>query len=243
MPVAPKSTKPKVDEEPKISKELANKHRQRLTFLKNGKEFFKKEDFVNATKCYNTYLSIIAEYKKVPEKKLSPKNFDEEKDLAEMLLISHTYWDLARIYDRTPSLRTDFERVLNQFVEFTKGYKYEFPNAGMLKRFIKRKKLVNKDSFNQAAIRLNIDQKKCYIATMLYGENHLYTQQLKLFRDHSLMLSNPGRIFIKIYYLFSPFLVLFNFHFPIIGKIINTLLLNPLVKIVLLLTRKRFGNF
>jgi hypothetical protein len=199
--------KKKKDDEPEISKEMAARYRTRLTFLKNGKEFYRQDDFVNATKCYNSYIQILAEYKKVPEKKLSPMHFDEVEELPEMLLLSHTFWDLAKIYDRTPSLRAEFDRVLNQFVLFTKGYKYQHPNAGMLKRFIKKKKMVNKDAFKMAAEKLDVSQKKCYVATAAYGENHPITISLRNFRDDSLIKTFWGRTFVRSYYFVSPSLV------------------------------------
>lgn len=53
-------------------------------------------------------------------------------------------------------------------------------------------------------------QKKegCYIATMVYKDyNHPYVLELREFRDKTLSQSTLGRIFIKIYYKFSPTLV------------------------------------
>lgn len=218
----------KGEEEGGISKELEARYRQRLTFLKNGKEYYKQEDFVNATKCYTTYLNILAEYKSCEEKKLTPDRFDKEKELPELLLVSHTYWDLAKIYDRTPRLYNEFLRVLNQFVSFSSGFKYQTPNAGMLKRFVKKKKLVNKKDFQNALDNLKVSQKKCYIATYCFGPQHETTQDLYKFKNW-LMRYKAGKKLILFYYYLSPKFITICEEYYAINKL-SLFLTRPLLK-------------
>lgn len=48
----------------------------------------------------------------------------------------------------------------------------------------------------------------CYIATMIYGDyNHSNVLLLRTYRDHVLLKTPHGRIFTKIYYTISPFIV------------------------------------
>ena len=76
-----------------------------------------------AVDSYNKYLGILALYFDTTEDKLSPSFFDAEKDMTELLLISHAYWDLAKAYDRSPNLHRDCLRCLEQFTRFSIGFK------------------------------------------------------------------------------------------------------------------------
>ena len=52
-----------------------------------------------------------------------------------------------------------------------------------------------------------VQDKRCYIATHLYGEDHHVTDLLRHFRDNHLFRNWYGRALIKAYYSFSPTLV------------------------------------
>ena len=66
-----------------------------------------------AVDSYTKYLGILALYFDVPEAKLTPTLFHPEKDMTELLLISHAYWDLAKAFDRSPNLQLDCIRCLS----------------------------------------------------------------------------------------------------------------------------------
>lgn len=53
----------------------------------------------------------------------------------------------------------------------------------------------------------NIQDKRCYIATAIYGQSAYETKILRLWRDNYLQNKYIGRIIIKIYYKASPFLL------------------------------------
>lgn len=53
----------------------------------------------------------------------------------------------------------------------------------------------------------NIQDKRCYIATAIYGQSAYETKVLRLWRDTYLQHKYTGRIIIKIYYKVSPFLL------------------------------------
>ncbi|GAB4011873.1 MAG: hypothetical protein Fur0010_06950 [Bdellovibrio sp.] len=179
---------------------------ERLKFLKRGQEYNKADDIPRAVECYSQYLNCLATYFGVDEKKLSPSLFDSEKDVAEMLLISHVYWDLAKAYDRSPNLRIESVRCLDQFVKFTVGFKYQYVNARMLKNFIRKRLAHNPKAFKQAFERIQVESKKCYVASLVYGESHPHTDELRRFKAR---ISNfkSGNVFISYYYLLSPYFV------------------------------------
>lgn len=51
------------------------------------------------------------------------------------------------------------------------------------------------------------EDKRCFIATCIYGQEAVETRALRLFRDQYLKRSIAGRMFVEGYYLFSPTVV------------------------------------
>jgi len=49
--------------------------------------------------------------------------------------------------------------------------------------------------------------KRCFIATEIYGPNAPQTIALRTFRDQQLLPNPLGKIFVKLYYIYSPFIV------------------------------------
>src|SRR5690606_3330421 len=101
------------------SEAVVKAHRERLKTLKKAQEYVAMDEIPKAVQQYSHYLNTLAAYFDVPESSLSPALFNRENDLAEMLLISHAYWDLAKAYDRSPTLTLESVRCLKQFVSFT----------------------------------------------------------------------------------------------------------------------------
>ncbi|MDC1174451.1 hypothetical protein OAT67_03610 [Bacteriovoracaceae bacterium] len=171
----------------------------RLKMLRRAQEFSQADDIPRAVECYGQYLNALATYFKVDETKLAPDLFNQETDLAELLLISHVYWDLAKSYDRSPRLHIESIRCLDQFVKFTVGYKYQYANARMLKAFIRKKLAHNPKAFKQTYERIQVESKGCFVATDLFGENHFVTQNLRSFKANRLN-NKFGLLFIEFYY-------------------------------------------
>lgn len=172
----------------------------RLKMLRKAQEYSQNDDIPKAVECYGQYLNALATYFKVDEDKLAPELFNQETDLAELLLISHVYWDLAKSYDRSPRLAMESIRCLDQFAKFTVGYKYQYANARMLKAFIRKKLAHNPKAFKQTYERIQIESKGCFIATDLYGQNNVVTIDLRIFKEEKLNQSKLGRLFIETYY-------------------------------------------
>ena len=64
-------------------------YRTRLTHLKRAQLFVKEDRMALAVDSYNKYLGILALYFDITEDRLTPTLFDAEKDMTELLLISH----------------------------------------------------------------------------------------------------------------------------------------------------------
>lgn len=68
----------------------------------------------------------------------------------------------------------------------------------------------------------------CFIATATLGNpNHPGVRLLRVYRDQVLQISWYGRLFIKIYYLFSPYCAKIIEHSKLLKKICMVLIVNP----------------
>lgn len=73
----------------------------------------------------------------------------------------------------------------------------------------------------------------CYIATVCYEDiNAPEVQKLRLYRDEVLSTSKGGLEFINFYYTYSPKVAEWMKDKRILNKIIKTLILNPIVKVI-----------
>ncbi|MBC99663.1 MAG: hypothetical protein CME63_18105 [Halobacteriovoraceae bacterium] len=174
-------------------------YKERLKLLKKAQEFSQSDEIPKAVEYYGQYLNALALYYKVDESKLSPKLFDPEKDIAELFLISHAYWDLAKAYDRSPNLHLESIRCLDQFVNFTIGYKYQYANARTIKSFIRKRLAHNPAAFKQAYERIQVESKGCFISTDLFGSQHPITHELRQWK-FSIQNTKLGFFFIESYY-------------------------------------------
>lgn len=227
---------PEEEEEERRPEAVVNAYRDRLKSLRQAQEYSNKGDIPKSVERYSHYLNSLAAYMKVKEGELSPKMFDPEKDLTEMLLISNSYWDLAKAYDRSPNLQMESIRCLNQFVKFTSGYKYQHVNAQMVKKFLQKRRAHNARAFQEAYDRLRIDAKSCFIATYAFGEESLEVQYLRLFRE-KIANYRPGLLFIDFYYRFSPTLVAMAKKLPF-EKSFRHFLVRPAIRGIIALTKR-----
>ena len=194
------------DANDKKREQVIELYRTRLTHLKRAQVFVKEDRMAQAVDSYNKYLGILALYFDTTEDRLSPSLFDAEKDMTELLLISHAYWDLAKAYDRSPNLQRDCFRCLEQFMKFSIGFKYQHVNAQIIRKFNNKKQAHNLKAFEAAYHKIQISAKRCYVATMAFGFEDEKTETLRHFK---LKISkyNLGLDFIDFYYAHSPALV------------------------------------
>jgi hypothetical protein len=238
-------------EKKKVSmKALNERYTQRITYAKQGNIAAKEGNIRNALKFYNMYLKILADVKGVEGiDELSPKLFNKDIELPEMLLISHIHWDLCKIFDISPHLEAEFQKNLFKFVEFTEGNKFQVVNAEMLRRHIKRDRHKHKKEFKEAYRRIYIASKKCYIATHCFGETHPKTQSLRIFKN-CIVNFELGRLFVDFYYYLSPTIVMYCNKHRIFNFILTQFIFIPIlflfaefVDLIILMNRKLSFNF
>lgn len=179
-------------------------YQERLKMLKKAQEYSAADEIPKAVEFYSQYLNALALFHKVDESKLDPKMFDQKKDLAELFLISHAYWDLAKAYDRSPNLHLESIRCLDQFVKFTIGYKYQYVNSRTIKAFIRMRLAHNPKAFQQAFERIHIESKGCFISSQLFGPSHPVTQDLRVFKNQLLKRSYGLNIVVFYYDFLCP---------------------------------------
>lgn len=217
------------EEGEKRSQAMLMAYRERLTVLKRAQEFSARGDIPKAVERYNTYLNTLAAYHFTTEEDLGPKHFDPEKDIAELLLISHAYWDLAKAYDRSPRLRHESVRCLEKFVRFSTGFKFQHINAQMVKKFVKRRRAYNLPAFQEAYNRIYVNSKACFIATHCFPEDEVLLTNLRELKNQLLEIY-LGRKFVEIYYSKSPILIDFLRSNDYLNKVLTKFLFKPLIK-------------
>jgi hypothetical protein len=216
-------------------------YRTRLTHLKHAQAFVKEDRMAQAVDSYNKYLGILALYFDTTEDRLSPTLFDSQKDMTELLLISHAYWDLSKAYDRSPNLQRECFRCLEQFTKFSIGFNYQHVNAQIIRKFNNKKQAHNLKAFEAAYQKIQINSKRCYVATMCFGPEHEKTETLRHFK---LKISpyKLGLDFIDLYYNFSPKLVNYLDTKPVIKIIFSTLIAKPLLSTFIFFIRPYVHN-
>jgi hypothetical protein len=223
---AVKKNKDGSDEIFKASREVQKSYVKRFEHVTKGREALRNNKFAIAIENYRKYLQCLIDFKNVPIRTLSPKNFDKEKDISELLIISHVFWDLAIIYDRSPSCKDEFGYCLLQFTRFSIGFKYQSANLVTIRRYIYNKDVKNKVLFEQAFQKILKESKKCYIATHCFGELHPNTMRLRVFK-RQLLSTRLGAKFVFLYYIYSPKLVIYMENHPKVNFIIRNLISRP----------------
>jgi hypothetical protein len=187
---------------------------RRMELARNGSILFKKERYKEAVESFYRYLDILERWKKVKPGSLQPNQFDHKKDVAEMLLLTGVYWDLARLHDQFS--KKDISRLksyLAQFVLFSKGMPYEHVCGELVRKYLINGNPKNRKLFKEVHVKLGGG--KCFIATAV--EDHcapVTVPTLRQFRDEKLLPNFFGRIFVRVYYRLSPPLALLILKMP-----------------------------
>lgn len=204
---------------------LKDLFKKRMDLARNGTAFYREKKFKQALECYYQYLSVLEKWKNVKSTGLEPKHFDSQKDVAELLLLSGIYWDLAKLHDHYSKKDvTKLKYFVDQFVKFSKGMPYEHVCAELARKFLVNGTPNHRKIFKDAHIRLGGG--KCFIATAVEEYCAPGTlPALREIRDERLSHSLWGRRFIRGYYFLSPPLARAILRFPesIQIKIANTL--------------------
>ena len=77
-----------------------------------------------------------------------------------------------------------------------------------------------------------VQDKRCFIATCIFGIDARETQILRAFRDQTLLTTRPGKVFVTFYYAVSPQVVKFIEKAPVLKRPIGPVL-KGVVKLIL----------
>ena len=193
-------------------------YKTRLRFVKEGHAYAGREDFVNAVSSYQNYLESLALFYGTTQDKLRPSHFTRgDEDVPEQMMISLVYWELSKIYDRNNKTLPHLKNSLDQFVRFSIGYKYQFLNAENIRKYINKGACIHAKIFEDAYKRVQVNSKKCFVATYSLGEGHQDLETFYTFRDR-LLPYRLGQSFVDHYYRYSPYVVYYLENHPHLGK-------------------------
>lgn len=186
---------------------LKHKFDHRITTAKFGKKSFDVNDYAGSIQKFKEYLLIMAEVKKVRDVySITPSHFDPKKELTEMMMISHIYFEMARMYDAIPQFHEETKNCLNQFVKFSANQPYQVVNSELIRKHLKKSRFKNVDDFRLAYQQIFVQSKKCFVVTFCYGDTHPLTQEYRALKD-VLIDYSWGRELVRIYYSHSSVMV------------------------------------
>lgn len=216
----------------KTKEEILQEFQNRMNYVRMAQTSYAKSEFIDAIESYNNYLSVVAKVNNCGPYELTPVMFtNNATNKTELMMVSHIYWNLTKIYDSSSIMGDNFRKALNQFVRFTIGSPYRAVNTKMIRKYMRSKKSHNVREFEVAYREIVKNSKKCYVATACYGEDHPITAELRSIRNR-LLENAVGEYFVWHYYQVSPHLVRFCQQSGIVGKLLTLFALRPLVFLV-----------
>ncbi len=178
--------------------------RTRIDIARAGVMFYQRGQYKEALEHYYRYLQIIERFKKVKSGQLKAGDFDPKSDVAEMLLLSGIFWDIAKLQDRSKKKdRVAIKDNLDKFVNFSKGMPYQHMCAELARKYLLNEKAVHRSMFKDAHLRLGGG--KCFVVTAVeeYCEPSTLSS-LRSYRDQVLLQQSVGRGFVWVYYRIGP---------------------------------------
>lgn len=182
---------------------LKHKFDTRITVARFGNESRGVKDFAGALRKFTDYLQVMAEVKGVPDiYAIKPQHFDQKKDVTEMLMISHIYYEMAKMYDAVPKFHDESKRCLDQFVLFSVNQPFQVINSELARKHLKKTLFKNHEAFRNAYVQIFVQSKKCYVVTFCFGTHHPVTQEFRALKDVMLEY-RLGQEMVRLYYQFS----------------------------------------
>jgi hypothetical protein len=204
-PLSMRARKKVKEQMEKAEKErLMKLFQRRMELARDGALAYREGRLKEAVQNYYSYIDILERTKGVARDRLEPGLFDMKKDIAELLLLSGVFWDLAKIHDK--SNKTDLSRLrffLDRFVIFSKNMPFQHVSSELVRKYLVNGTPRHRKEFKDSHVRLGGG--KCFIATALEEECAPGTvERLRAFRDRSLLSRSSGRFAVAVYYRFSP---------------------------------------
>ena len=187
--------------------QLHHRYSTRITNVKFAKESMEIKDYGTAIKRFTEYLKTVSEIKETTDiYSLKPQHFDSKKEVTELLMISHIYFEMARMYDAVPKFQEECKKCLDQFVRFSVNQPFQVVNSEMVRKYLKMNIFKHPEFFRDSYNQIYVQSKKCYVVTFCYGDAHPVTQEFRAFKEW-LLDYRLGQEFIRIYYSHSSVLV------------------------------------
>lgn len=182
---------------------LKHKFENRITITKFGKEALDAGDYSTAIQHFTEYMQIMADIKKTKDfYSLKPAHFDPKKDLTEMMMMSHVFFEMARVYDAVPKFADESKKCLEQFVAFSANQPYQVVNSELIRKHLKKSVFKSADNFRHAYEQIYVQSKQCYIVTFCYGDADPVTQEYRKLKD-VLLDYRLGQELVRAYYNWS----------------------------------------
>jgi hypothetical protein len=182
---------------------LKHKFENRITVAKFGKEALDQGDYSNAVRRFGEYMETMAEIKGVKDfYALRLSHFDPKKDLTELMMMSHIYLEMARIYDAVPKYEEESKKCLDQFVHFSANQPYQVVNSELIRKQIKKSAFKHPEVFRHAHSQIFVQSKKCFVVTFCFGNDHVVTQDYRRLKDW-LLERRWGLEMVQLYYRLS----------------------------------------
>ena len=189
--------------------------KQRMDIARMGVLYYQQGKYKEALEHFYRYLGILEQWKKVKSGQLELRHFDQKKDVAELLLLSGIFWDLAKLVDRSAKKDKSQLRInLDKFVMFAKGMPYQHMCAELVRKYLMNDKPQNRAIFKDAHIQLGGG--KCFIATAV--EDYCAADTLfwlRKYRDERLLPHRMGRVFVRTYYIIGPYIARLTLRLPL----------------------------
>lgn len=222
----------------KTKEEILQEYARRMTYVRNAQLAYGQKDFINAIENYNNYLGIVGKVNNSQPYALTPQMFsiNGSNNKTELMMVSHIYWNLAKIYDSSSIMGDNFQKALRQFVVFTINQSHQGVNTKIIRKYMQGRKSRNSRAFEAAYREIISHSKKCYVATCCYGEDHPITEELRIVRNRMLEYK-LGELFVWNYYRISPSLVEFCQNSKLLGKLVQKIVFKPAVYLFYRLVR------
>ncbi len=236
-----KTKKKNEDEEDEKSfeeKVLEARYKQRFSLIKIAKMSIDGGDPHQAIRSFEELFDALSHHHKVKILDLNPIHIRGRQAVAEKLLLSHCFYNMARLMD----LKVDEESqskvqlYLNQFAKFTLNQPFQSVNTRMLYQHLNKTKFRNKNPFDLCYKKIMAESKMCFFANYCFGENHPITQHFRTVKL-KMLKTKWGSRFVEIYYNYSGSIVQTLEFSRFISILLKNIILRPFFYLVYLISR------
>lgn len=175
--------------------------KNRVTLIKQAKQFVAQKNFSDAAVSYEKYLKVLEIVYDLKPGGLKPELFKNDRG-QEMTVITSVYWDLMRVYDSNERYKDRQSKAAEKLAEFAR-FTPIFPQI-MRKADAQSRTARNPEAFKKFVKLSNSARPRCFIATAAFEYRSPEVDALCRFRDDVLKSNRLGRSVVAAYYRVSP---------------------------------------